>query len=37
MSKFHGTFIWHDLMASHCETSAAFYRQVMGWDVRFII
>ena len=34
MSESHGKFVWYDAMTTDAHAAAAFYKDVIGWDVK---
>src|SRR5579859_6781995 len=34
MSDYHGKFVWYELMTSDAKAAEAFYRGVIGWDIK---
>ena len=34
MNQNHGKFVWYDLMTTDVPAAEAFYKNVVGWDVK---
>jgi len=34
MSKYHGKFIWYDVMTSDCKAAESFYKRALGWSAK---